>query len=150
MVRKKKTDIFGNMNILMYNNKDIIYYHGVLTSFSLQPNYIEYSSRDAFGVANIITSHSIQLETSGIEELNNIELDKTTMERIAKYNKTQECKRLDKEIEEKENKIKELDDLLKDKEKRWNKVKQYIKTVYEIGNIDDLDEDEYDYDDWDD
>ena len=129
MPRKKKTDIYEKMNVLMYDSKNIIYYHGVLTSFSLQPNYVEYSPMDAFSVQNIVTSHSIYLETPVIEELNNIELDKTTMERIAKYNKTQECKRLDKE-------------------KRWNKVKQYIKQVYEIEDIDDLDDD--DYDDWED
>lgn len=148
MPRKKKTDIYEKMNVLMYDSKNIIYYHGVLTSFSLQPNYVEYSPMDAFSLQNIVTSHSVYLETPAIEELNNIELDKTTMERIAKYNKTQECKRLDKEIEKKENRIKELDNLLQDKEKRWNKVKQYIKQVYEIENIDDLDDD--DYDDWED
>lgn len=147
MPRKKKTDIFERMNVLMYDSKNIIYYHGVLTDFSLCPNYIEFKSICG-NSSPITTSHTITMNTPVIEELNNIELDNTTMERIAKYNKTQECKRLDKEIELKEKRIKELDDLLQDKEKRWNKVKKYIKQVYEIESIDDLDEDEYD--DWED
>lgn len=72
-----------------------------------------------------------------------MELDPTTMKRIAVYNKQQECKRLDKEIKEKQEKIKELDDLLKDKEKRWDKVKSYIKKIYEINSDDEEDYDNY-------
>ncbi len=145
MPRKKKTDICERLNVLIYDSKNIQYYHGVLTHFCLEPNYISCMPADTFSAQHIVTSHTITMETPAIDELNNIELDKTTMERIAKYNKSQECKRLDKEIKEKENRIKELNNLLQDKEKRWNKVKQYIKQVYEIENIDDLDEDDYDY-----
>lgn len=89
-----------------------------------------------------------KLERQGYQEMGYV-YDKCGSYEPSDYELTKkECKRLDKEIEEKENRIKELDDLLQDKEKRWNKVKQYIKQVYEIENIDDLDDD--DYDDWED
>lgn len=67
-----------------------------------------------------------------------IELDPTTMKRIAKYNKEVEIEKLNEEIKIKEKEIRELDNKLKDKEKRWEKVKKYIANIYDI----DIKEDE--------
>lgn len=122
------------MNVIIYDDENIRYYHSIVTSFSSEPEFMG---------DDYIASWSIFLDVPNIEMLDNISLDETTMKRIAKYNKQQECKRLDKEIEEKTQKIKDLDILLKDKEKRWNKVKEYIANIYDL----DLDEsDDYDWD----
>lgn len=134
-------------NILIYNNENITYYHGKIVNFTNEPIVERYISiEDDIPRTNLLGS-TVFFQVGCGEETNNIELDDTTMKRIAKFNKTQECKRLDKEIKAKEEKIKELDDLLHDKEKRWKKVNQYIKNIYDL----DLDEDDDDdYEDWDD
>lgn len=145
MGRKKKNEYpnFGKFNILCYSEDEMFYYHGVPTIFTNEPDIITYNYiDDPYERTNISLYNKMEIQTNGFEKLDNIMLDDTTMKRIAKFNKTQECKRLDKEIKEKEARIKELDDLLKDKEKRWNKVKEYIKNIYEI-NLDDEDSDDY-------
>ena len=122
-----------------------MYYKGNIIQFEYNNEFDTYRFLDG-------RSHYVDngvdfcFHTFNYEELENIELDDTTMKRIAQFNKEQECKRLDKEIKEKQERIKELDDLLMDKEKRWNKVKEFIKQVYEIEDIDDLDEEDDDYD----
>ncbi len=135
-------------NILIYNNENIEYYHGKIVSFTSKPIIERYCSiEEDMPITNIL-GNTVIFQVGRGEETNNIELDDTTMKRIAKFNKTQECKRLDKEIKAKEERIKELDNLLQDKEKRWNKVKQYIKNIYDL-DLDEDDDDDY-YEDWDD
>ena len=51
------------------------------------------------------------------------------MRRIAKYNKEQEIKRLEHEIENKKERIKELDDILQDKEGRIEKLKEFVANI---------------------
>jgi len=145
MSRKKKDEYpnFGKFNILCYSEDDMFYYHGVPTIFDYKPEIVTYDWIEIpYKRTTISPYNAMEIQTNGFEKLDNIMLDDTTMKRIAKFNKTQECKRLDKEIKEKEERIKELDDLLQDKEKRWNKVKEYIKNIYEI-NLDEEDSDDY-------
>ena len=141
MPRKKKNTFLQAIigNVLIYDKENISYIHCVPVSIDCEPRFVEYDG--AFGHKETdVISNTIVMQTGVYEELENIELDPTTMKRIAAYNKTQECKRLDKEIKEKEEKIKELDEKLKDKEKRWKKVKEFVANIYEI----DLDNDDYD------
>ncbi len=134
------------MNVILYDDENIKYYHGVFTNIETSPNFDSGSYLDGSSYCNVC-SNSIYIEAPALDETENITLDDTLMKRIAKFNKEQECKRLDDKIKTKQERIKELDDLLKDKEKRWEKVKKYIANIYEI-NVDDydLDDDEYDYD----
>lgn len=145
-MKKKKVEEFvpKATNVIIYDDKNIMYYQGAFTYFEQKANIDSgmYISGETY---HNIMSYSIILDVPNLEQLDNIMLDETTMKRIAKYNKQQECKRLDKEIKEKQDKIKELDNLLQDKEKRWNKVKEYIKNIYEIDVYED--DDYYDYDD---
>ena len=116
-------------NILIYNPNTMTYVTGHLDSYEYR--------------CGICGDSNLQFSISNIEKLESIELDSTTMKRIAKYNKETECKKLDTEIKKQKEKIKELDDKLKDKEKRWKKVKNYIANIYEI-DIDDYEEENYD------
>ena len=145
MGRKKKNEYpnFGKFNILCYSEDEMFYYHCVPTIFTYEPEITTYDFCEIPYMRTVISGYNkMEIQTNGFEKLDNIMLDDTTMKRIAKFNKIQECKRLDKEIKEKEDRIKELDDLLQDKEKRWNKVKEYIKNIYEI-NLDEEDSDDY-------
>lgn len=145
-MNKKKNEYpnFGKFNILCYNEDDMFYYHGVPTIFTNEPEIITYDFCEIpYKRTTISPYNKMEIQTDGFEKLDNIMLDDTTMKRIAKFNKTQECKRLDKEIKEKEARIKELDDLLQDKEKRWDKVKDYIKNIYEINLEDEEDSNDY-------
>ena len=136
------------VNVLMYDEENMNYYHGVLANIvSAEPNTYTCDLLDG-GIHTSIFSWNVQFTTSDLREMNNITLDDTTMKRIAKFNKIQEFNRLDEEIKEKKEKIKELDDLLKDKEKRWNKVRDYIKNIYDI-ELDDDDDYDYDYEEMD-
>lgn len=149
MNRKKKENFpfLGNFNVLCYNDKDIFYYQGAVTSFESSTDYMEDYFTNANGATTRIRSpyNILTISTSGLDKLYDIKLDDTTMKRIAKFNKEIECARLDEQIKEKEEKIKELDDLLKDKEKRWDKVKKYIAEIYSIPIDDEYEDEYYDY-----
>lgn len=138
--------VLGNINVLLYDNDNITYYHGVTAHFDLLQEYMTYQTISSPYKRHLPLPVRLEATVNEFRCLENIQLDDTTMKRIAKFNKDQEIKRLDKKIQEMQNKIKELDDLLQDKEKRWNKVKDYIKNIYDI-NLDD-DYDDYD-DEWD-
>lgn len=131
---------FEPMNILIYDDKDIKYYDGVITSIGMEGDIDSghYITGEAYAY---VRSYNINITVPSLGEHDNIKLDDTMMKRIAKFNKEEECKRLDALIEEKKEHIKELDNLLMDKEKRWNKVKEYIKNIYEIDPDDEWDDD---------
>lgn len=149
MPRKKKDDFPKSFiaNVLIYDKENISYRHCVPVSIESEPRFIEYDGGFGYTQRDVI-SNTIVMQTGVYEELNNIELDPTTMKRIAVYNKTRDCKKLDKEIKEKEEKIKELDEKLQDKERRWKKVKDFVANIYEINLDDDYDCDNYDCDDY--
>lgn len=132
-------DLLQGVNVLIYDDKNIQYFSGISTAFEQNALINEYQFIDGTRHSDIY-GWNIILKVPEINESENIKLDDTTMKRIAKFNKEQECIRLDEKIKEKKEKIKELDNLLKDKEKRWNKVKEYIANIYDL----DLDEDDYD------
>lgn len=145
MEKVKKTTYPRSMigNILIYNDKDIQYFHGVPMELGMETFCKKYDS--GFGYRQAIPMNRLLTASIGnFEELENITLDDTTMKRIAKYNKEIDIKRLDKQIEEKKKQIYELDNVLQDREGRINKLKNFIKDIYKIN----LDKDEEDY--WDD
>ena len=133
-----------NINILIYDEENIIYKKGECVSFSAESEPVETTCSDS-PARTFIPSMTAVLNCviANYEELDNIKLDDTTMKRIAKFNKDIDIKKWDEKIEAKKDKIKELDNLLKDKEKRWDKVKEYIAKIYEI-DPDDYGDD-YDY-----
>ena len=123
--------------VLIYNDNNISYIEGFLLNLETNPN-VE-TVRDIDGTdKTTISSINYNLLVSYPEQKDYIELDSTTMKRIAKYNKEVEIEKLNEEIKIKEKEIKELDNKLQDKEKRWEKVKKYIANIYDI----DIKEDE--------
>lgn len=123
--------------VLIYNDNNIEYIEGFLLNRETNSNveterYIDGKNR------TIISNINYSLLVSYPEQKDYIELDPTTMKRIAKYNKEVEIEKLNEEIKIKEKEIKELDNKLQDKEKRWEKVKKYIANIYDI----DIKEDE--------
>ena len=145
MAKAKKTTYPRNItgNILIYNNEDIKYFHGVPMNIAMEQSYIEYNS--IFDGKRMIPNNCLLEATiNNFEELENITLDDTTMKRIAKFNKDVDIKKLDKEIEEKKKQIDELDSILQDRDGRIDKLKNFIKDIYNI-NLDD-DDDDYDWD----
>ena len=121
--------------ILIYDDENMTYFVG---------NMIRWET-SFYGYENIGETKAEILIRNG-QLVNNIELDETTMRRIAKFNKEQEIIKLDKVIKEKERKIKDLDDILQDRSKRVEKIKEFIADIYNIP----IDDGEYDYDDYDD
>lgn len=123
--------------VLIYNDNNISYIEGFL--LNLEANSNVETVRDIDGTnRTTISSINYNLLVSYPEQKDYIELDPTTMKRIAKYNKEVEIEKLNEEIKIKEKEIKELDNKLQDKEKRWEKVKKYIANIYDI----DIKEDE--------
>lgn len=130
-------------NILIYNDKDIEYFHGVPINFNIKTDIIKYDG--GHGYEEAISGMTYLTATIGcFEKTENITLDDTTMKRIAKFNKETDIKKLDRQIEEKKKQIDKLDDILQDREGRIDKLKNFIKDIYKIN----LDEDDEDY--WDD
>lgn len=135
-------------NVLIYNDKFINYRQGAVIRVDEETPYIEEVTRICDNTRRYIPPmvRNINMGVSNYGETENIELDPTTMKRIAVYNKTQECRKLDKEIKEKEERIKELDDVLTDKEKRVDMLKKYIANIFDIEIKEDNDDDYGDYD----
>lgn len=132
-------------NILIYNDKDIQYFHGVPMNIGIEQSCMEYNS--IFGDRQVIpVNYSLTASINNFKELENITLDDTTMKRIAKFNKEVNIKKLDKEIEEKKKQIDELDSILQDREGRIDKLKNFIKDIYKINLDDDEDDEDYWYD----
>lgn len=130
--------------ILIYDDKNINYREGYMGNLEMvAPEYIEPTFMEDTETRRVSSrDYTFSCQINNYEEYDTIKLDPTTMKRIAKYNKEQECLRLDKKIKEKEEKIKELDDILNDRENRVEKLKQYIKAIWNI-DIYDFDEDDY-------
>lgn len=144
---KKKIDINTPkvMNVLLYDDANIIYYDGIVSYFSQEANSCSGELLDGSRY-NFITSYDITMTIPDLEQKEVITLDETLMKRIAKYNKEKECLQLDKLIEEKKKIINELDNELQDKSERWNKVKAYIANIYDL-DLNEEEDDNYDYDD---
>lgn len=141
---KLPQSICGTM--LIYDKDNIIYYSGNPTRIDIESDIAEFDDPNTpFSKRTAIVGKIMTLHVPNIETLDNIVLDDTTMKRIAKFNKNQEIKRLDKTIQEKQEKIKELEDILCDREKRVDKLKEYIEKIYDI-NLDE--DDEYEDYDW--
>lgn len=119
--------------ILIYDDENMTYFVG---------NMIRWET-SFYGYDNIGETKAEILIQNG-QLVNNIELDETTMRRIAKFNKEQEIAKLDEVIKEKEQKIKDLEDILQDRSERVEKIKEFIANIYNIP----IDDGEYDYDDY--
>lgn len=131
-------------HILIYDDENIIYREGYVGNLEMvTPEYIAYGSLEDGKTHRILgRDYTFSCQISNYDEHDTIKLDPTTMKRIAKYNKEQECLQLDEKIKEKEEKIKELDDILNDRENRVKKLKDYIKDIWNI-DVYDFDEDDY-------
>lgn len=130
--------------ILIYDDENIRYITGYcgFVDVSCEPERVNYINGQSTYIQPLSSDFSCSI--SSFEELNNIELDETTMKRIAKYNKEIDIKKLDEKIKQKKEKIKELDDILTDKEKRVDMLKTYIANIFDI-DIDEYDDDDYDW-----
>ena len=129
--------------ILIYDSENMIYLAGFYGSLD-----ISYETDDCTALYDesirVIDKTIFTCEIDDTKRLDNVKLDPTTMERIAKFNKEQEIRRLDEEINKKKEKIKELDDILQDKDKRVKKLKEFVANIYNIDVNDDDDEEDYD------
>lgn len=126
--------------VIIYDDENIKYYVGNGASFDWEPQYMTYESVDGTKTP-LDMGVDVHMHLDETKALDNIKLDDTTMRRIAEFNKSQECKRLDEKIKEKKARIKEIETILEDREHRLVKLKEYIRHIYEIDVNDD---------DWDD
>lgn len=76
-----------------------------------------------------------------------IELDPTTMKKIAKYNKEIEVENIQRRIKEKKEELKDLEDKIDDRVRRIKKLEELSDNVYSLDLDKDYCEDEDDY--WD-
>lgn len=140
----KVIDEYKKVNVLIYDDENLIYHNGVLANINSKPNVVEYSCLDDIRQRTICTGVDISYILSNYEEHETIKLDDTLMKRIAKFNKEQECLKLDEEIKKKKEQIKEVEEVLNDRTKRLKKLKDFICDIYNI-DIEEDEEDEYDY-----
>ena len=130
--------------IIIYDDENMKYIVGYTGRYDISTNTIDYVIPYDGMMHSTAVGYTFSCDIDDTKRLDNIKLDPTTMERIAKFNKEQEIRRLDEEINEKKEKIKELDDILQDKDKRVQKLKEFVANIYNI----DVNDDEDDYDDF--
>lgn len=132
---------YKKTNILIYDDENIVYHEGAITSFSYDYGCIDFDTLEGIN-RKIINSVTLTADIFPYEELENVKLDDKLMKRIAKFNKEQEIKRLEKKIKDKKKRIKELDDILQDKEGRIEKLKKFVAKIYDL-DIDEYSEEDY-------
>lgn len=130
--------------VLIYDDENMHYIVGYSNNMEMRYDRIDTTGLVDYCKTSIPGPIEMCIIVDEGKRLNNIELDPTTMKRIAKFNKEQEIARLDEVIKEKEQKIKDLEDILQDRSKRVEKIKEFIANVYNIP----IDDGEYDYDDY--
>ena len=142
-------NIGDKLNIIIYNKSMIKYIEGDLHSILCESQYPE-RGINIDGTVDCVESlgDNVKLDIFYKGENNFIELDFTTMERIAKYNKNIEIKNLDKAIEYKkielEKTLKKLDETILKLEKKESKIKD-LKKLIEFLDIEEDESDEWDY-----
>lgn len=127
--------------ILIYDSENMVYLAGFYGSLDISYETDDYTTLYDESI-RVIDKTIFTCEIDDTKRLDNVKLDPTTMERIAKFNKEQEIRRLDEEIKEKKEEIKKLDDILQDKDKRVEKLKEFVANIYNIDINDDEDDDE--------
>lgn len=136
--------LYDRPRIIIYDDKNIHYLSGICGQCETKSEPINVTSiSDNFStyIPPMTSIFTAEILNSNTHET--IELDDTTMRRIAKFNKEQEIKRLDEIIKDKKEKIKELDDIITDKDKRIKKLKDFVADLYDIDINDDYDDDDY-------
>lgn len=133
-----------NPKIIIYDDENMKYIVGYTGRYDISTNTIDYVIPYDRMVHNTVVGYTFNCDINVPKMFDNIKLDPTTMERIAKFNKEQEIRRLDEEINKKKEKIKELDDILQDKDKRVQKLKEFVANIYNIDVNDDDDEEDCD------
>lgn len=117
--------------ILIYDSKQMIYLTGTYGSIDYSCDPLEYNyGHNSMGISETRVyglNSDIKIHLNDTNELSNVELDPTTMKRIEQFNKGQEIKRLDKEIEEKKKEINNIEEILNDRTKRLKKLKEFIR-----------------------
>lgn len=136
-----------NCRVIVYNQENLEYIDGLLcgidcdTEGNIDYHYYLDGTRETE-----ITGMTYTIHVSYPMKKQCIELDPTTMKRIAKYNKEIEIEKLNEEIKNKKKQIKELDNKLHDREQRWQRVKNYIANIYDM-DLNEEDEDDWDWED---
>lgn len=133
--------------IIIYDDENLQYYKGSCMSIQEKADTIDFNTLNSPHPKSLILDYTITTNVHDLKELDYIELDPTTMKRIAKYNKEIEIQKLDKIIEEKQNRIEELDNILQDKDKRVDKIREYIRQIYNIDVSNDYVDDEWEDED---
>ena len=146
VVKKELVKVINEPHILIYDKDNIQYVKGDYARFDWAMDMLD-DTRLLDGSRIMIPSlcSTLTVNTTNTEQLDNIELDETTMKRIAKFNKGQEIKRLDAEIKEKKEQIANIEEVLNDRTKRLKKLKDFIADIYNIDTDEEDDYDDYDY-----
>lgn len=69
-----------------------------------------------------------------------VELDPTTMKKIAKYNKEVELENIQREIKFKKDELKALEEEIKDRQDRISKIHELVEKIYDDDEDEDYDE----------
>ena len=94
--------------IIIYDDESMQYITGYSGNVYVEVNSDKYYNLNEPFPSHIIKNRIFTCTIDDARLLDNIQLDPTTMKRIAKFNKEQEIKRLDEEINKKKEKLKNL------------------------------------------
>ncbi len=132
--------------ILVYDDEKLEYFVGSLASIeTISGQPIEFCTIGSNFEEVLQPMYNVlKCDILNGKKLQNIELDDTTMKRILRFNKEIEIKKLDEKIKEKRKEINDLDNILQDKDNKVEKIKKFIANIYDI----DIDEDDYNYNNW--
>lgn len=146
-------EMFGcgrNMQVILYDEEQMQSFGGYLSGVTRQePEQIDIttledtSHRVIRGMSNISTDITIELT----HEI--IQLDPTTMKRIAKHNLEKENERLLKEIEKNKKEIEDLKETYKSLQERLQAISDIGSDIWENGTKY-IEKEEYEESDWND
>lgn len=136
--------------LIFYDDENMEVYNVENVQVNNDMHYCEEPRRaDMMPIVSLsCVAHTIDFDT----RFEKVELDPTTMRRIAKFNKEVEIKNLDKTIEDKKDELEEVRQEILKQEKKLESIKEFVgkfiksnsETIEEY--IEHDDDNEYDYD----
>lgn len=141
--------MFNDYKVLVYDNNNMTLFNGCLKSVEHNDNFVETTTlidgERSYIPINTTTEFVCLLD----EKI--IELDPTTMKRIAVYNKDVELKEYQDKIKDAKKELKNLKNELKNEQNKYEEVINFITsfTKSNFEHIDDFYRNRFDFDDYD-
>lgn len=117
--------MFNGYKVIIYNDTEMETFQGILKSIETEDmQFVQGETLDGTRYSVPIQPRNMEIIAMVTDRV--IELDPTTMKRIAMYNKSEDLKGLNDEIKKAKKRLKELKDDVKNQSEKLDNLKEFI------------------------